>query len=192
MDTTTTTDDAIRTARKYEVEIRDECGSRELVAIQVAAGTEADQDAAAMACAKSECEDWIAEGDWGDNGRAVSASYTLSDDDSEWPEEWVEVEIEPNHSELIRGAEGMPQRESCGREPEDHSWTGDGEGETWGGTGTSIAIATHCRACGLHRVECQTGSQRNSGERDTYTYRWLDQEEIDCHLAAGDMDAESA
>ena len=192
--TTSMASDVIRAPRTYTVQMRDDGGATHSATVEVTAGTEAAQDAEAQRLAEQAARDWARDGDWGNDGAVVTVWYTLEDDDSEWAEEYVEVEIEPDHSALIRAADGRPQRESCGDDPDDHAWTGDGEGGVsenpgvWSTGGTSMVIHTHCRRCGLHRTERTTGAQRNPDEHDTVSYRWLDQDEIDRHVRNGDMD----
>lgn len=103
----------------------------------------------------------------------------------------VTVEIEPCHEHLIKEAAGTA---GCGTSPDDHDWTSEGEGGcsenpgVWSTGGTSMRFATHCRVCGLKRVQCTTGSQRNPGEHDTVEYEMLDSDAIDRLRDAGHMD----
>lgn len=89
-------------------------------------------------------------------------------------EETIEVEIEPDHAAKIKEATG--HAEICGTDPDDHDWTSEGEGGldenpgVWATGGTSIRFESHCRACGLHRTEYVTGSQRNPDDHDTTEY----------------------
>jgi len=59
---------------------------------------------------------------------------------------------------------------------DEHDWTSEGEGGcdsnpgVWSTGGTGMNFHSHCRACGLKRVEHHTGIQRNPGECDTTTY----------------------
>ena len=61
-------------------------------------------------------------------------------------------------------------------EADEHDWTSEGEGGcaenpgVWSTGGTGLTFRSHCRACGLKRVEHHTGAQRNPGECDTTTY----------------------
>lgn len=190
---TTTTN--IRVARTYWVQMRDESGFGEKVALQIDPGTEIDQDAAAVAAAEQAIRDWVSDGDWGSDGARVQVGYVLSDAEYVWPEEWIEVEIEPDHAALIRAASGDPQRESCGDDPDDHDWTAEGEGGcsenpgVFGHGGTTMSFSTHCRRCGLHRCVTALGSQRNPGDHDTVEYRWLSNDEIAAHVRDGEMEA---
>lgn len=170
----------IRDAREYTVNMRDESGGQEERTITVGPGTEAEQDAQAMREAQEETESWVRECDeYGDEGASVRAWFALEDDESEWPEKSIEVEIEPNHEALIRAAMGD---EGCGLNPDDHDWTAEGEGGltenpgVWAGSGTSMTFRTHCTTCGLQRREVSTGSQRNPGEHDTVEYFAPEQE----------------
>lgn len=105
----------------------------------------------------------------------------------------VTVEIEPCHEHLIKEAAG---KTGCGTSPDDHDWTSEGEGGctdnpgVWSTVGTSMRYASHCRVCGLKRIECTTGSQRNPGEHDTVSYEmpdsWCEEcqsEECECVTA---------
>ena len=109
----------------------------------------------------SEIEDWVKEGEWGDDGASVSVGWTLEEDGDEIDDGWYTVDIEPNEEALIEAAGGDTD---C-----DHDWTAEGEGGctenpgVWSTGGTSMSFATHCRKCGLHRVEHTT----NPSEHDT-------------------------
>lgn len=151
----------------YEVEMRDECGSDHEVTVEAETTTEA------IRLAKSECEEWAQDGDWGQDGASVPVWYTVTDEDGdEIADSVVHVEIEPDHDVLIRAAGGDSD---C-----DHDWTSEGEGGcsqnpgVWSTGGTSMLFATHCRLCGLHRTEKTCGSQRNPGKHDTTTYEQPD------------------
>lgn len=136
----------------------------------------------------SEIEAWCEEGEWGDDGAAIDTRWTLELDGEEIDNGYYTVNIEPNHYALIRNACGKDSR-SCGNKPDDHDWTAEGEGGctenpgVWSTGGTSMSFATHCRKCGLHRVEYITGSQKNHGEHDTVTYEmpdtWCEDERTD-------------
>lgn len=116
--------------------------------------------------AKEAWDEWTRGGEWGQDGAVVSGWII--------PAGWrghdthVSCEIEPDHEALINAAGGDTD---C-----DHDWTAEGEGGldenpgVWSTGGTSMTFATHCRVCGLHRVEHSTGSQRNPGEHDTVEY----------------------
>jgi len=90
----------------------------------------------------------------------------------------LEIDIEPNHEALIRQAAG--DAEVCGYSPDDHDWTSEGEGGcdenpgVWSVGGTAMRYQTHCRKCGLRRVEITTGTQYNLGEHDTVAYSMPD------------------
>ena len=106
--------------------------------------------------------------------------------------EEIEVEIEPDHDGKIK--EAARHADICGTDPDDHDWTSDGEGGStenpgvWSHGGTTMSFASHCRKCGLHRLEKTPGSQRNPGGHDTVEYEMLDAETIARHRANGDMD----
>lgn len=110
----------IRPKRQYTVDMREECGGEDTVTITVSAGTEDEQDKQACVLAKKELIEWVRGGDYGHEGASVSAYYTLSDDEYEWPETWIEVEIEPDEEYLMKQA-GADR--DC-----DHEWTAEGEG----------------------------------------------------------------
>jgi len=122
-------------------------------------------------------EDWVADGEWGNDGAEISVSWRLEYDNEDVDEGSHTVSIEPNHSYLIARATGD---RSCGNEPDDHDWTAEGEGGckenpgVWLVGGTGMTFDTHCRKCGLHRHEYHTGSQKNPGEHDTVTYEMPD------------------
>lgn len=126
--------------------------------------------------------DWARGADWGVDGAAVEVWWSVSDamgrdmdlDGS------CTVDIEPDHAAKISEAcggrwDGRCER-SCGTDPDDHDWTGEGEGGcgdnpgVWATSGTSMSFSAHCRKCGLQRRERTTGSQRDPGEHDTVSY----------------------
>ncbi len=118
---------------------------------------------------EDEIEEWVNGGEWGTDGASVAVWWTLTDGDGDEADSGSHtVEVEPDHVALIRAAGGDPD---C-----DHEWTSEGEGGcdenpgVWSHGGTAMTFASHCRICGLHRVEHATGSQRNPGEHDTVTY----------------------
>lgn len=123
-------------------------------------------------------EVYCADGDWGDKGASIAVCWQLLDaDGDEIDTGTCEVEIAPNHRALIRAA--VPRgADHCGDDPDDHSWTREGEGGctenpgVWATGGTSMEFHAHCRDCGLRRVNRVTGSQRNPGEHDTVSYEW--------------------
>lgn len=173
----------------YALDMDDDGGSDEQLVI------EADHTADAVQEAESECEAWARDGDWGHDGAVVIVSYTLKDElGLTVAHGRCVVEIEPDHEYLIRHADGSPQRESCGDAPDDHDWTGDGEGGcaenpgVWSTGGTVIVVAEHCRRCGLHRTARSTGPQRNPDEHDTVEYMWLNEAEVAAHVRGGTMD----
>src|SRR6185437_5095337 len=118
---------------------------------------EADDHDEAETLARRETRDWIREGDWGIEGARVRAYYSVvdSDGDTVVDNESTEVEIEPDHEELMRRAGADPDCE--------HEWTSEGEGGcdsnpgVWSTGGTSMTFASHCRLCGLHKTEHTTG-----------------------------------
>jgi hypothetical protein len=143
-------------------------------------------------------EDYVASGEWGDGGGSISVrvyrkGLDACGDESRTDGEVYEIDIEEDHAQKIRDAANGA--EICGEDPDDHDWTGEGEGGlsenpgVWGHGGTAISISEHCRCCGLHRSELNRGSQRNPGEAESETtYRMLDAEEIAAHRRNGDMD----
>lgn len=148
------------------------------------------------AIAKKKLEQWLREGEWGDEGAEVRGNWKITVDGEEITED-VDVVIEPNHDSLIRDSLSQHELESiCGTDPDDHDWTSEGDGGlkenpgVWSTGGTSIIFHSHCRKCGLHRVLNTTGSQKNPGEHDTVTYRMLSEEEITGHRLNGTMDKE--
>jgi hypothetical protein len=157
-----------REERQYQVTMRVEDGSCETVTTTIDEGTESEQDAQAEQWAREATEEWVRDGDWGDEGARVLAWYTLADEDDEWTERDIEVDIEPDHEALILAAGGDTE---C-----DHEWTSEGEGGcasnpgVWSTGGTSLVISEHCTLCGLHRTYRITGSQYNPGECNTVEY----------------------
>jgi uncharacterized protein (TIGR02996 family) len=126
-------------------------------------------DAEDMGGAVEEAEEICRNGSWGEEGAIVSVWVIEEDaDGNETDRRRIEVEIEPDHDALISRAGGDPD---C-----DHDWTREGEGGchqnpgVWSLGGTKLKIASHCRCCGLHRIEIHCGSQRNPGEHDTVEY----------------------
>lgn len=125
-------------------------------------------------------------GEWGDEGASVSVDVIQTDEDgAEIDRESITVEIEPDHSHLIKQAvkaAGYDAKErSCGNNPDDHDWTSEGEGGlkenpgVWSTGGTSLLTKDHCCRCGLHRTQKITGSQRNPGEHDRTEYEMPDE-----------------
>jgi hypothetical protein len=117
----------------------------------------------------AEATELVRDGDWGDQGARVSVQLEQQRaDGSVYDEHEFHVEIDPDHDLLIRAAGGNPD---C-----DHHWTSEGEGGcdsnpgVWSCGGTTMKFASHCRHCGLHKVEVHHGSQRNPDDHDTVTY----------------------
>lgn len=181
----TTTDAARDAGQQYQFRCNEDGGTEVVTARD-------------MDHAKELAEDWMKGGEWGTDGARVGVTVTPLDEDGEEmtdAEEYLDVEIEPDHEAKIKDAVGRYNLDSiCGTDPDDHDWTSDGEGGcsenpgVWGLGGTAMSFASHCRKCGLHRSEHGTGSQRNPGEHDTVEYRMLDEDEIASHRANGDMD----
>lgn len=141
---------------------------------------------------------YVTDGDWGSDGGSIEVrtwrrGIDADGDSVDVEEESHTVDIPVDHSALIQSAAGR-DTEICGTDPDDHDWTSEGEGGlsenpgVWAGSGTSMTVASHCRCCGLHRIENHTGSQRDPGESDTVQYRMLSDEEIARHRDNGDMD----
>jgi hypothetical protein len=133
-----------------------------------------DLEAEDMDEAIEKAEEEVRGGEWGDDGAVVSVQIEqLRHDGTVYHEVEIDVEIEPDHDALIRAAGGNPD---C-----DHDWTSEGEGGldenpgVWSMGGTTMTFASHCRHCGLHKVEVHRGSQRNPGEHDTVTYTQPDE-----------------
>jgi len=127
-----------------------------------------------MAGAIDKAEEWVRGGDWGTEGARVQVTISeVLADGSEGDSEDIEIDIEPDHAALISetGAE-----DSCGNDPDDHDWTSEGEGGcdsnpgVYSLGGTRMQFKTHCRRCGLRRIETVTGAQHNPEEHDTVEY----------------------
>jgi hypothetical protein len=146
-------------------------------------------------------EEYVADGDWGDDGGSIEVrvwrvGYALAPDDEvirlAVDERWHSVEIAIDHSSLIRAATGG---DGCGEDPDDHTWTSEDEGGcdenpgVWSLGGTAMVYRSHCRCCGLTREESDPGSQRNPGDGVTYTYAPAGEEQIERWRASGAMDA---
>lgn len=159
----------------YTVEMRCEGGGEEASSIEASSIEDASEQA------KELTRDWVRDGDWGEDGASVDAWWALTDDDdNEVKSGSVTVEIEPDHESLVAAAtRGDPDR-SCGDDPDDHDWTGEGEGGcrenpgVWSLGGTAMSLDRHCRTCGLRRHEHSCGNQRNPGEHDTVSYEFPD------------------
>lgn len=167
----------------YYLALREECGGDEIHTLQ---DKPTDNEIEEI------CQEWLKEGEWGDEGARPTASWWLYDSkDNEIDSGSIEVDIEPNHERLIEQAAYTD--DICGTDPDDHDWTSEGEGGcdenpgVWSVGGTSMVFKSHCRKCGLHRTECSTGSQRNPGEHDTVEYRILDEDEIEHLIMIGAM-----
>ncbi len=180
----------MRDERQYTVRMSEDCGGSQTITITIPAGTVEVQDAQAIAEAEEELRDWIRDGDYGHDGASVSARYTLSDDEYEWPGKSVEVDIEPDHDYLIRQAGGDIECE--------HDWTSEKEGGidenpgVWSIGGTTMKFSSHCRVCGLHRIEISTGSQRNPGDHDTVEYEQPDSWCSECQSGDCRCEADNA
>lgn len=129
---------------------------------------DADSIADAVDQVRDEAEDWVSDGEWGEDGASVTVYWTLSDDGEIIREGTLSVEIEPDHDALIEAAGGDVDCQ--------HEWSREGEGGcnenpgVWSAGGTTIVTREHCTCCGLIRESVSLGSQRNPGERDTVTY----------------------
>ena len=136
------------------------------------------EDAAYQADAETRL--WVRGGDWGFEGAAVTAHWELYDGDTMLDHGGVTVDIEPDHEALIVAACGGPlnarYRRCCGKSPDAHDWTSEGEGGcdenpgVWSVGGTALVFQSHCRTCGLRRREKDPGSQRNPGDHPTVEY----------------------
>lgn len=146
---------------------------------------EAHDLAGACKAAKASLRDWVAGGDWGDEGAIVDGWADVIDPDTGEQERiFAKVEIEPSHAVLILRACGGSHTSEfdrcCGDDPEDHDWTSEGEGGcdtnpgVWSHGGTAMSFADHCRKCGLRRTEVHYGSQRNPGQADSVAYEMPD------------------
>ena len=130
---------------------------------------DADTIADAVGQVRDEADDWVSDGEWGDDGASVTVHWQLSDGDGEVIREGtLSVEIEPDHDALIEAAGGDVD---C-----DHVWSREGEGGcdenpgVWSTGGTTIVTREHCTCCGIIRESVSRGSQRNPGECDRVTY----------------------
>jgi len=134
-------------------------------------GGSKDVEAPNLAAAVERLKRWVRGRDWGDEGARVWGEVTrlrggrLIEDETAT----VTVEIEPDHTALMRRAGAPPD---C-----DHEWSSEGGGGctenpgVWGGKGMVIFHSAHCIHCGLQRVVQTTDSQRNRYEHDTVKYR---------------------
>lgn len=125
---------------------------------------------------RSLCQAWADGGDWNDEGEGtdVFVHWLLTKDGDEIRQGSEEIKIEADHAEKIAEACGGDTdhryERSCGDDSDDHTWTEDGEPTARSIGGTQMTVYSHCRTCGLHRVEDLTGSQKNPGEHDTVEY----------------------
>jgi hypothetical protein len=145
-------------------------------------GGDCDIDAETMEEAIAEARDWIRAGDYPAEGCRIRVRVEQLRYDGEVHHAVaINVEIEPDHDTLIRAAGGNAD---C-----DHDWTSEGEGGldenpgVWSCGGTTMKFASHCRHCGLHRVEIHHGSQRNPYDHDTVTYTQPDEWCGECESA---------
>jgi hypothetical protein len=157
-----------------KLEGRDECGSDMDDHIDHYADAE-DAEKNAEDDAREYVEEWCKDGEWGNEGASIDLFFSVRKigDDGKWEavidDESFSLDISPDHDAMIRAAGGDTD---C-----DHEWTAEGEGGcnenpgVWSTGGTSMTFATHCKHCGLHRIERSTGSQRNPGEHDTVSYK---------------------
>jgi len=166
--------DIAATSSTYTIQMRDEMGSEEVVTITAL------DDQAAAEQSEEEARKWCEGGDWGEEGAEIVVRYwvfagdEVGEDGDAVLDDLVAVVIEPDHDALIRRAGGDPD---C-----DHDWDATVEIEggcrenpgVWSNGGTAMTIRDHCRTCGLRRTHHSTGSQRNPGEVDTYTYEQPD------------------
>ena len=95
-----------------------------------------------------------ADADYGDGDYRVTVSWTATD--------YAGHVLEEGGFEL----EGHTEEPPC-EVADEHDWVEDG---VWSAGGTSMQHSLHCRECGMKRVDCITGSQRNPGECDTTEY----------------------
>lgn len=111
--------------------------------------------------------------DYGDGDYCVTVSWEATD--------YTGKQIDSGSFDL----QGETPEPEC-QVADEHDWTSDGEGGctenpgVWSTGGTSMSFRTHCRACGLKRLQCTTGSQRNPGDCDTTTYEEPDSWCADC------------
>ena len=123
-----------------------------------------------------ECEKWISKGDWGNDGGTVSVSWRLLDAEGELVHAGTQkVELPIDESDRIREAVGDSSL-VCGRDPDDHQWSSEGEGGcdenpgVFGGAGGRLSTREHCSRCGLKRRHEYVGPQPNPGEVDQVYY----------------------
>jgi hypothetical protein len=143
---------------EYTLRMWDSCGGDNKI------GLVGDEEPTSHECNKA-CEEWCREGDWGDAGASIPVSWMVTDEEgNEIGSGDIEVDIEIDHDTLIRRAGGDID---CV-----HDWTGGcrENPSVWSQWGTYMSFATHCRKCGLHRIERTPGSPRNPGDHDTVEY----------------------
>lgn len=139
-------------------------------------------------------QDYVSSGDWGEDGGSISVcawriGIDADGDSVPVDEDSHEVDIEPDHDALIRAAGGDAD---C-----DHDWTAEGEGGcdenpgVWSTGGTSMVFHTHCKKCGLHRVERSTGPQHNPGEHDTVEYTQPENWCVECQSEECECDTDA-
>lgn len=145
-----------------------------------------------MAQALEIAADIARDGSWGDEGAMITVCVAeLDEQGAVVTADGIDVAIPPNHEALIRQAAGGA--DICGLDPDHHDWTSKGEGGcdqnpgVWSHGGTSLTFASHCRRCGLHRVEHRPGCVRDPGEHDTVRYTMLSADEIAAMREGGAM-----
>lgn len=161
--------DIRRPARAYIICVTHEGGGRNNYTITVAPGMRSAQDVEAEQLAEEIAEEWVRDGEWGDDGACISVYISIQDaEDLELRYHCIDVDIEPDHDALIAAAGGDT---TC-----KHEWSSEGEGGcdenpgVWSTGGTSMCFRAHCVHCGLIRIETTTGAQRNPGEHNTVRY----------------------
>jgi hypothetical protein len=145
----------------YTLTMRCEDGGDETLTVQAQ-----DLDDARV-IARDAVEDWVRDGAWGPEGTTVRAWWRLHDAEGEEVASGdLTVTIDPDHQTLIRDAVGPYNEAVCGLDPSDHDWTSVGEGGcaenpgVWSPGGTTLVFRSHCRRCGLMRIEQIAGSRR--------------------------------
>lgn len=140
-------------------------------------------------------EQWCRDADYADNGEVVDVTWSLMDKTTgyELDNGCLTVTLPPRHQRLIAAATRGHEK-TCGNNPEDHTWTSEGEGGSpdspgvWLTGGTSVKFAFHCRVCGLRRTVQITGPPSSPGAGDTVEYKMLDEVAINAHRRDGTMD----
>lgn len=128
--------------------------------------------------------DWIANGDWGNDGLTVTGWYTVVDSaGDEVAEGRTVVEIEADRDAILAEAiDGGEIDDYCGDSDDDHTWTAtvavDGGCDQNPGVfamgGTRMAFYRHCAVCWIKRREVHCGPQRNPGEQNSVAYAMPD------------------